>query len=220
MRYNEWETLYEEILKDMGYDRSSDESSARLLKAIMLNSDLISDDEIIMDKKAAVFGNGPNLEEDIQQSQPTGTLIASGSAVGRLMETGITPDIIVTDLDGEIGPQIECNNSGSVAFIHAHGDNSELIQKYAQSFKGPVILTTQSRPDSVLSDYGGFTDGDRAVCIAEHFGAKEIFLYGFDFDRPSPKDNSDLSVKSKKLQWAKKIIFEHSDPDVRIVARP
>ena len=187
----EWEPIYEEILEDFGYDRTSDENSARLLKAVMMNSDLIFDDDIVMQTKATVFGCSDDLEKDIKTVPPRGTLIASGSSVRRLKEAGILPDIVVTDLDGEIEAQIEASKMGAVTFIHAHGDNSELIQKYAQEFIGPVVLTTQSRPDNIVSNYGGFTDGDRAVCIARHFGAKDILLLGFDFDKPSAKEMSD-----------------------------
>ncbi len=209
MRFDEWEPIYSEILEDMGYDRETDESSARLLKAVMMNSDLISDDEINIEDTVTVFGDSNGLEDDINEHGSKGTLIASGSSVERLLRIGIVPDIIVTDLDGDIGSQIEAGNSGAITFIHAHGDNAELIQEYAFRFKGPVVLTTQSTPDSVLSNYGGFTDGDRAVCIAEHLGAKRIILLGFNFDEPREKIGSDPSIKRKKLQWAKRIIFDH-----------
>ena len=215
---DDWEPIYEEILEDFGYNRTSDENSARLLKAIMMNSDLISDDDISMHKKATVFGCSDDLEKDIASTPPRGTLIASGPSAGRLKELGITPDIVVTDLDGDIGPQIEASKKGAVTFIHAHGDNSELIQKYAQDFLGPVVLTTQSRPDNILSNYGGFTDGDRAVCIARHFGAKNILLLGFDFEKPSKKDGSDPKIKAKKLWWAKNIIFDHNYPGVSLIS--
>jgi len=215
----DWDPIYREILEDFGYDRISDESSARLLKAVMMNSDLISDDDIVMQTTATIFGGSDELEKDIGAVSPRGTLIASGSSVLRLKEMGIVPDIVVTDLDGEILSQIEASKTGAVTFIHAHGDNSELIQKYAQEFIGPVVLTTQSRPDNIVSNYGGFTDGDRAVCIARHFGAKDILLLGFDFDTPSKKDTSDPKVKAMKLLWAKKIIFDHNDKGT-LIRRP
>jgi len=78
------------------------------------------------------------------------------------------------------------------------------------------VLTTQSRPDNIVSNYGGFTDGDRAVCIARHFGARNILLLGFDFDRPSGKEGSDPRIKAMKLWWAKKIIFDHNGQGVSI----
>ena len=127
------------------------------------------------------------------------------------MSMGIVPDIVVTDLDGDVESQIEASEKGAVTLIHAHGDNIDLIMRYAKEFTGKVILTTQSRPDLVLYNFGGFTDGDRAVCLARHLGAENILLYGFDFENPSFKDGSDPAVKRKKLQWARRIIGDSSD---------
>ena len=58
----------------------------------------------------------------------------------------------------------------------------------------------------VVADYGGFTDGDRAVCICQEFGVRRIVLRGFDFLHPNPKPGSDPAVKLRKLGWAERII--------------
>jgi hypothetical protein len=208
MDFSEWEPIYGDILRDMGYDRSEDENSVRVLKAVTLNSDLISGDDAAetMQETVTVVGNAPCLEDDIASKGVKGTVLCAGSAVGRLMDSGIVPDMVFTDLDGDIEPQIRASSEGAITFIHAHGGNQDLITAYAGSFKGPVVLTTQSVPDLVVFDYGGFTDGDRAVCFADHFGAREIRLLGFDYDHPMPKEGSDPQIKLRKLSWAKKII--------------
>ena len=211
MRNEDWEPIYSEILADMGYDRASDENSARVLKALMVNADLITEDELGIGDTVSVFGAADCLVNDIREKVPQGTLIAAGSATSAVMDAGITPDIVVTDLDGDVGRQIEANRSGAVAVLHAHGDNIDLIMRYAKEFTGKVIITTQSKPDNVICNFGGFTDGDRAVCLARHMGVKQIFLYGFDFNNPSKKDGSDPQVKKKKLSWAKRIIGDSSD---------
>jgi len=218
MLFPEWEKTYLEIISDFGFDRESDESSARMLKAVTMNSDLETDDILneMIGETVTVIGNGPDLEMSLKEENIHGMIICSGSAVERVMASGIVPDIVVTDLDGAISPQIKSNLMGSVTLLHAHGDNSHLIQRYASEFKGPVILTTQSVPDNIISNYGGFTDGDRAVCVARHFGAKEIFLIGFDFERPYLKDGTDPEIKKRKLAWAKRIIFDMNCPDVKI----
>lgn len=203
-----WDVVYEEILEDMGYDRSSDESSARLLKTLMQMADLIDDDDVydIMTETVTVVGPAsPDLSD-----LGNGTVISAGSATEIVMKH-LVPDIVVTDLDGDIGSQIEASSKGALTFIHAHGDNSDLIMRYAKEFRGPVVLTTQSTPDNVIRNYGGFTDGDRAVCIARHFGASRIELRGFDFQTPSLKDGSDPETKRHKLRWAERIIMEGHD---------
>ncbi len=213
MRFDEWSPIYESILSDMGYDRSSDEASARLLKVLMLNADLMTVDELssMIGDEVSIFGAAKCLESDVEKVSPSGTLISAGSATARVMAMGIMPDIVVTDLDGDIDSQIQASERGAVTLIHAHGDNADLIARYAKEFRGRVVLTTQSSPDNILYDFGGFTDGDRAVCLARHFGSSRIRLYGFDFDDPYPGDGKDLSIKLKKLQWAKRLIGDGPD---------
>jgi len=213
MDFAQWEPLYLEILEDMGYDRSDDENSVRILKAVTLNSDLRMGDEAaeLLEDHVTVVGNAPCLERDLDSKGIRGTVLCSGSAVGRLMAKGITPHIVFTDLDGDIGPQIEASSEGAFTFIHAHGGNSELIVRYAPLFKGPVVLTTQSVPEYTVFNYGGFTDGDRPVCFAEHFGVTDIMLVGFDYDDPMPKEGSDPAMKKRKLAWAKRIINQFTN---------
>ena len=70
----------------------------------------------------------------------------------------------------------------------------------------PLLSRSGSRPENTVFDFGGFTDGDRAVCIAQSFGVGKVVLEGFDFDNPSPKAGSDPAVKLRKLSWARRII--------------
>ena len=213
MRNEDWEPVYSDILADMGYDRASDENSAKVLRTLMLNADLMMDDELedVIGDTVSIFGAADCLRSDISKRGPEGTLISAGSATSEVMDMGIIPDIVVTDLDGDVRKQIEASKQGAITLIHAHGDNVDLIMRYAKEFTGKVILTTQSKPDLVLCNFGGFTDGDRAVCLARHFGARRIFLYGFDYDNPSTKEGSDPEVKRKKLSWAKRIIGDSPD---------
>lgn len=216
MIFEEWEPIYSSIISDMGYSRMSDEASARLLKSLMLNADIMMESDLRIGEEVSVFGGSDDLWDDISRKEPAGTLISAGSATETLVINGIIPDIVVTDLDGDIESQLQASEMGAVTLIHAHGDNSELIMTYAKEFKGKVILTTQSVPDRILCNFGGFTDGDRAVCLARHFGARRINLYGFDYEHPSSKDGSDPAVKLRKLAWAKRIIESRTDDIVRI----
>lgn len=212
MRSDDWEPIYVKILKDMKYDRVADENSAKILKTMMINAKLVTNSELcgLIKNTVSVFGAADSLASDILKRSPEGTLISAGSATSVVMSMGIIPDIVVTDLDGNIDPQIEASKKGAITLLHAHGNNIDLIVKHAKKFTGKIVLTTQSQPDSILHNFGGFTDGDRAVCLARHFDAKKIFLYGFDYDSPS-KNGSDPLIKSKKLFWARKIIGNSFD---------
>jgi uncharacterized Rossmann fold enzyme len=204
----------------MGYDIGSDEASARLLAALTQNSDLISEEELAerIGDRASVLGGADSLPYDIERVPLSGTVVAAGSfATATALAAGIVPDILVTDLDGDMPPQLEASRCGAVVIIHAHGDNEEAIRTYAGSFTGPMMITTQSVPHGPLFDFGGFTDGDRAVCLLRHFGVRDISLYGFDFEHPSVKDGSDRAVKLKKLSWAKHIIFDNAPAGEHLV---
>jgi len=61
--------------------------------------------------------------------------------------------------------------------------------------------TAQCRPPPGLYNFGGFTDGDRCVFLAQELGAAKIKLVGFDYE-----DESVTPRKKKKLAWAKRLI--------------
>jgi Uncharacterized Rossmann fold enzyme len=69
MQFPEWESTYLNILSDFGFDRDSDENSARMLKAVTLNSNLVLDDVIndLIKDTVTIVGNGKNLETDIDR---------------------------------------------------------------------------------------------------------------------------------------------------------
>lgn len=206
MEFREWEPYYKAILKDFGFDQKKDEESARILSKLLNESRekkvLKKIERKINEKRVYIVGPVLSLEEfDLMK----GTIIAADEATSMLRKKGIVPNIIVTDLDGEIGDQLWANENGAIIIIHAHGDNAREIKKFVPLFDN-VLGTTQSRPLENVYNFGGFTDGDRAFFLAEHFGAKEIILIGFDFDEPIQKEGKDLEMKKKKLKWARYLI--------------
>jgi uncharacterized Rossmann fold enzyme len=222
MWFDEWEPVYTEILKDLGLDRSSDEASAKLLKMLTLNSNITDEDNLrdLMGKEVIVVGGNVSGDDvkRLKESYSGKKMISAGSATDVLMMNDIIPDMVVTDLDGDAGLQKKASSLGSLTLIHAHGDNYDLVAEHAKGFTGPIIITTQSRPDMILCNFGGFSDGDRAVCTARHLGAKNIMLIGFDLDEPAYKPDTDMEMKRKKLLWAKKIIFDMNPDDVAIIS--
>src|SRR5436853_6179301 len=97
--------------------------------------------------------------------------------------------------------KVKSNDAGVIDLVHGHGDNGPAFRKWATLFVGKTVATTQSRPTGGLRNFGGFTDGDLAVFLADHFGAASIHLVGFDFAHPSPKD-ADVRTKQRKLDRA------------------
>jgi len=218
MFYKDWEPIYKKISEDFDFSTEKEEQSADLLNKILREKKHLSIkklEELINNKDAIVFGAGPSLETSItihKKDFINKLKIAADGATTALLKNNICPDIIVTDLDGNVSDQIKANSMGSIVVIHAHGDNIEKIKKYVAKFNDEIIGTTQINPGPYehVNNFGGFTDGDRAAFLATHFNAKEISLIGFDFDgkigRYSFSKNKDKNLKLKKLKWCKGLI--------------
>ena len=223
MKFDEWEPVYKLILEDMHYDRIYDEASARLLSKLLETKSRkkipdVVDIELlhkaINGKDVLVCGKAPCLKDDLKKIDfKKYVVIAADGATSILMNNGINPNIIVTDLDGNMEDEAKANELGAIMVVHAHGDNMDALGEELPRLKR-VIGTTQSTPLSNVYNFGGFSDGDRSVFLAKEMGAKSITLIGFDFN-----DTNVTPIKKKKLMWAEKLIdmimgemdFEQSD---------
>ncbi len=201
MLYVEWEEYYHQILEDFGFDQQKDELSARLLSSRLVGEETTHEElaDLINGRVVTVAGDGPNLEEETDKAK--GVLISADEATSFLLDKGLVPDVVMTDLDGKVEDLVNANERGAIVIIHAHGDNMDEIRKYTGCFRGKVMGTTQSLPFGKIHNFGGFTDGDRGIFLADHFGATEINLIGFDFDNPRDKGKN-VEMKKKKLNWA------------------
>ncbi len=130
-------------------------------------------------------------------------VIVADSAIGRVQ--GV-PHIIVTDLDGNVPEIVKRFQSGSLLVIHAHGDNMDSIKSFVPLFHSSFIGTSQVPGEKHLTNLEGFTDGDRAVKLADLLGAETIRLDGFNFKEPVKKEFS--TDKTLKLQYAEILIRE------------
>ena len=214
MRYTEWEPIYEEIVKDFGFDRARDEEAARVASELLAYKRRTGEETVkegvgalIKGNRVLICGNAPCLERDIREKakefdvSDTYVLIAADGATSVLLRNGIIPDIVCTDLDGIIADIITANRLGSIVVVHAHGDNIKMLRKVMPALNEHVLCTTQSKPLHNVYNFGGFTDGDRCVFLAKEFGAQSIELIGFEFE-----DEQVSERKRKKLKWAKRLI--------------
>lgn len=217
MDFPEWEPHYLRIVREFGFSIEEDERAARRLHVLAVRKIQCRTPCLArrIGREVTVVGNGPGLERELMTQSLRGTVIAADGATSTLLHSaGKVPDIIVTDLDGDVADQLSANAQGAVAVVLAHGDNIGALERYVPWFTGPVTMTTQARPFDDVYNFGGFTDGDRAVMLARHFGAKEIYLSGFDLEDPRPKAGRDLGVKRRKLAEAGKLIWGLNPPDV------
>jgi uncharacterized Rossmann fold enzyme len=227
MEFEKWEPIYTQIITDFGFDRKKDEKAAGLLSELTKNNEMINPEsllELIQNKIVYIFGAGPNLKHEVDikdfRTEFNGVIITADGATSALVEKDIIPDIIVTDLDGKVEDQIKANENGAIVVIHAHGDNMDALKKYVPQFKNKIFCTTQSKPTGNLHNFGGFTDGDRAVFTAAHFKASKIYLVAFDFEEPGEYSHQyDYKTKFKKLTWANGLIGMIVNPPVTFQPR-
>ena len=199
MEFGLWEKYYTEILDDFGFSRENDEESAKLLDEILSTEGCLTLEDlkgfVDFSDKFIVFGAGPSLREHVKFLKENYdlkdyVLVAADGATTALIEQKIAPDIVATDLDGNI----------------------EKIASLTPFFTS-VLGTTQAQPIGNLYNFGGFTDGDRAMFLAVALNAEEIILAGMDFgdvvtrySRPNIETDTAKAdeFKRKKLAYAEK----------------
>jgi len=209
LRFDEWLPVYREICDDFGFDPKRDENAALLLSGMVggdAAAEVLTTARKRMPAEVVLCGAAETLRQELESLDRGAFLVAADGATTDLLRARLRPDMIVTDLDGDVDDQISSNAQGSVVFVHAHGDNMRALRAHVPRFPGDLVGTCQSRPPPGLFNFGGFTDGDRAACICAELGARRILLAGFDFRRPSDKPGRDPTVKRRKLAWAERIL--------------
>lgn len=198
MRWARWEPTYRAILADFGYSEARDIEARDLLLALTAHAMWVDGEDlarILSGQEVVIAGPRPSALID-------GPVLATDAASWAFERAAA----IVTDLDGDVDAQVAANARGVPVFVHAHGDNAEALRREVRRFRGPIQPTTQCAPRDHVLNFGGFTDGDRACCLAAHLGARSLVLAGFDFEEPWPKPGGDAELKRRKLAWAKRIV--------------
>jgi len=220
MQYSQWNLFYKKIAQDLKLEHEHEKRAASFMNTLLekKRKNLMHErnlKQLLTNKEIVVFGAGPSLEKTIMKNKKfinEKIKITADGATTALLKNKIQPDIIVTDLDGNISDQKKANDRGSKIIIHAHGDNMEKIKNYVPTFNEDILGTIQINPKPYknLKNYGGFTDGDRAVFLSDHFQAKKIFLIGFDYNNQigpySFANKKNKKNKFKKLEWCKRLI--------------
>jgi len=206
-----WESKYQEILKDFGYSRKKDIQSCKLLDSLLpKKASVVKIRDLIENKPVFVIGAGPSLPSciSILKKYKKITKIVADGATKAIIENNLKPDIVVTDLDGDIKSLKKAGRTNTVMIVHAHGDNAEKIH-LVKNFKN-CIGTTQTKSTGRIHNFGGFTDGDRCVFLANHFKAKKIILLGMDFGTRIGKYSKatvvNRTIKIAKLRRGKKLL--------------
>lgn len=211
MKLKGWNRKYTEILREFKYSRKKDTESARILNSLLETKfSLQKLEKQIRDQTVFVIGAGSSLASSIKALKKYKgiTKIVADGATSALIQNKIRPDIVVTDLDGDFKFLKKASEKNSIMVVHSHGDNMDKLH-LALEFKS-FLGTTEGKPFGKIYNFGGFTDGDRCVFLANHFGAKKIVLFGMDFGnrigRYSKDKVQNRQVKLRKLLRAKRLL--------------
>ena len=206
-----WATRYNEIVNDFGYSKKKDVQSSRLLDSLLSKKTRITKlKKLIENESVFIIGAGPSLLSciPILKKYNKITKIVADGATRALIENNLKANIVVTDLDGNIPALKRVGKTNTIMVVHAHGDNLEKLY-IAKNFK-KCIGTTQAKPFGKIHNFGGFTDGDRCVFLANHFKARKIILFGMDFGTTignfSKTKIANKDIKIRKLRRGKKLL--------------
>ncbi len=215
MKFVDWFPYYQGIRAEFGYSTEKDQEAARML------SDMVKKKAIdtkvlqkrIKGRNVIVVGAGKSLEDEraakFIKKNKNSVKIAADGAVQFLIENKIKPDIVVTDLDGNPLFLHKAAKAGAIMVVHAHGDNMNLLKKMVPKFR-KLVATTQVMPVENVHNFGGFTDGDRCVFLAEEFGAKKIVLVGMEFGsiigKYSKGKVKNPELKKQKMRAGKQLL--------------
>jgi uncharacterized Rossmann fold enzyme len=203
MEFATWEPVYESLLDDFGYPRAGDERARDRLGALVGDQPTYDPDELsLAGSTVAIAGAGPSLEAEADDASAADVVLAASTATDRLEAVGVGVDCMVTDLDKNPETGRRLTTSGRPVVVHAHGDNVPAVERWVPEYDTAfVVPTTQAAPTDPVQNFGGFTDGDRAAFLADHFGAAQLEFVGWDFD-----DKSVDAAKRHKLRWAERLL--------------
>jgi uncharacterized Rossmann fold enzyme len=213
MKFIDWFPYYQNIRWQFGYSTQKDQEAAAMLSRMIKRKAL---DARVLQRKIAgkqvmVIGAGPSLERNIKFIKLNANFVkvVANGAVQVLIERNIKPNIVVTDLDGNPSFLQKAEQLGATLVVHAHGDNINKLKKLVPKFRH-LIGSTQVMPVENVYNFGGFTDGDRCVFLAEEFGAKEIVLIGMELGKNIGKYSKeviiDIDLKRKKMKAGKRLL--------------
>jgi len=203
------------IVEDSGIDLWSRPNRAATVANIQRRA-------VLREQNVAILGAAIDVEELIQILETPTLLIVADGAAGVF---SLLPDtsaerawsrllFMVSDADGGDGT-IQAARRGKTIFLHAHGDNREdwkkLLDISIEASSPPPLVLTHQTPEEIpgMHNPGGFTDGDRAACIALSLGMPidRITLLGTNTEEVGRWSGTTVrSTKLEKLKWMGRIL--------------
>lgn len=211
MEYDKWVRTFRDIKQDFPeLDFSLDREARDLLYGMVDEFAARSARDMVRyhvrDKDVTIVGAAGVEESELDVG---GTLIACDGACVNLNELGVRAEVAVTDLDSPVNEIWNCLKPEGVAVVHGHGDNLDILGSELPDLMSEtaVLPTTQVEEKGHVGNFGGFTDGDRAVFLALHFKPRSIRLVGYDFSSPGEYSfHNEAEIKKRKLEWANRLV--------------
>ena len=221
--------MQDEVREAFGWSLSDDQRSAQALSDRMLSSEPFgvphwstAARESHLRRLASmcrtasrvvVVGAAATVEEVTAASGPGTVFIAADGAAGAVPEP-LPLLAVVSDLDGGVHLHAAIER-GPVVVLHAHGDNRSAWEQHLAAWADmdtppPLVLTHQG-PDQIegMHNPGGFTDGDRAVCLLRWMDVPKqaLAFVGFALDKVGPWSGvTDPNRKLQKLTWMAEVL--------------
>ena len=231
-------SIQDEIRTAFGWELEDDLQSAHALKAYCTQKSIDSWSkegrtseleklsvnmaaDLALSRTITILGAAAEVEDVLAAIESDYAIIAADGAIGVLTELSDWHQekawrrmrFIVSDGDGDFQHLIEAARRDIPFVLHAHGDNQEVWYELLEliSEHAPPLVLTHQTPAQIIGMYnpGGFTDGDRAVCIAMALGARagNLMLAGFRTDVIGKWTGKTIPTqKMKKLQWMEKVL--------------
>jgi uncharacterized Rossmann fold enzyme len=188
---------HKEITAKPAIDLDEDKEASRLLNSLLPGKEKAEDTILLrrtlIGKYVFVCGSGPTLEADIKalkeaylHKEKRHVFIAANGSGKALFEAGILPEIEVSDLDRFPESVLANNRKGTITLVNAKADNTEL-REFVPKLKNP-IGTTCGEAFGKLHNFGGSTEMDRCVYLAERFQAGIIILAGMDYEEGTARE--------------------------------
>lgn len=165
--------------------------------------------------RVVIIGAAVEKSEITESARIGDVYVAADGAVGAL-DSYDNLACVVSDFDGAEHLH-KAASLGQTIVAHAHGDNAErwrqCLEKWENSSNPPQLIPSHQTNQrfSQMYNFGGFTDGDRALCMVLSCGVniENIHLLGFSTRGVGHwSGTTENAQKIAKLKWMKQILSQ------------
>ena len=219
-------SVQSEVREAFGWSEHDDTDSAELLLRTLEGHALWSPEKreatlehlqqrLVNAERVVLLGAAVEPSELHRFNDTRAVFVAADGAVGAL-QSYESLACVVSDFDGAEHLD-KAAEAGQTIIAHAHGDNSSqwkrILTKWQEHSQPPsLVLSHQVTKElSGMYNFGGFTDGDRALCFVLSMGVapEKVELVGFSTMKIGAwSATTTPSLKMQKLEWMKRIVSE------------